>query len=943
MAGLAGGIKAGRAFILIDAVDVSGKVLDNVKRRFVTVGKELSAIGSGLMTKAAISLLPIGLSTNAYIRFDDAIRMVGIRSQGTKEELDELRQTAIDLGRESAFTATNIANLMSQLGQKGFNRREIQNMTEPVMRLARVGGLGADLDVDAMQAAELVGGVIRAFKKDSSETTHVVDLLAAAINLTNYSMEDLKVSLQYASPAAQHFGLSLETTLASLASLRDLNIDASIIGTAFRNMLTYLSNQEDLQKFNDRLFESTGNVVEFVDAAGNLKPLPQILFAMGKAMEGLGTAQRADMLHDIFGTRAEMPAMALGSAATRFETLMSYFSMVEGMSADMVTTIEQGLGGVKRDTESVLEDIQIAIGEALELALIGLGRQFIGMLQATSEWIRNNKALVSTIVTLLGLSTVLGASILALGVALMFLSTTFTILKTATYPIALLFNVLGSIVNRVLSTTILLSFSLSRVILGTLIPAVSTLIGTIAGGLFSALNSIIAFLPTLVIRLTALGSIVLHGLGIAFMGLSYTIIQATTLMIRTMGYWLVAVLYVGSRILFNLNLITLGVVRNAYLISVGLITMSKTIAIGMIAAFAEVSAALGVLWTSIGLVAVSGVLLLALLTFFSDISKQSEKSTQSVGLLGYTFNKLGDIASSTGSYIESIWNSLSSYLSSAYKLSIESIESMGGSLSTSFSEMGNTLSTTFRGIMSTAEIGNLLGMWTVFCKGLTVFFFQAVDLITNAWNGFIDHFMDGMAGVTVTLLESMKGTVGEELAKELFRTVMSIESGIPIQDIELGEDFDITKAVKESIGQNILERDKQRQEDLEIRYADMERMNKELADLVKALETLANTERDKFTGFDQNFELNPDIGRGLMEDLIRAGGASIPVLRTNEAVDFGTVEAARAAADNAMNLEKLGQQIEKEQLEELRATRSKAEKLDTIDKNIAILAGVGAV
>lgn len=454
-----GGITAGKAFVVIEALDKTQQGLINIEKRLQQWGSNVQNIGVDMASKGAAMLLPIGLSLKEFISFDDAMKKVEARAEGTASEMVTLIELAKRLGMETAFTSEDMGRLMAALAQKGFNRADIANMTEPIMLLARAAGEGKDLMLDSAQAASLVSGTLRAYKLEASDAARVSDLMAATVNSSNYSLEELIVSLQYAAPAAAEFGQSMETTLASLAAMRDLNIDSSIAGTAFRNMFTYMSQSKERDKFNETLKRLTGNTIEFIDAFDNLNSVPDILMSMERAMSGLGTAQRSDMLSEMFGTRAAVPALALGKAAETFQKTMNTLGASSNYALEASKKMESGLGGAWREFQSAVESVRLAVGEALNQALIPLVDLLNAGIRVVSRFVERHKFLVGVVTTAATIFFLFGASLILTGMlvktlafSISGLAIVFGLAKWAVVGFALAFGVLkGMILGFVLA------------------------------------------------------------------------------------------------------------------------------------------------------------------------------------------------------------------------------------------------------------------------------------------------------------------------------------------------------------------------------------------------------------------------------------------------------------------------------------------------------------
>jgi len=158
---------------------------------------------------------------------------------------------------------------------------------------------------------------------DANKTTEVVNQLAAAANVSNFTVTDLATAMSYASTIASRYGVSLSKVLAIMGMWKNLGMDTSVVGTAFRNLQLEGSDAESVAKFNEKLQTLTGRVVQFTDAAGNLRDPVQLLYEVGDAVKNLGTAQQGDLLGSLFGKRAVVPALALAGGTKSFDELFA--------------------------------------------------------------------------------------------------------------------------------------------------------------------------------------------------------------------------------------------------------------------------------------------------------------------------------------------------------------------------------------------------------------------------------------------------------------------------------------------------------------------------------------------------------------------------------------------------------------------------------------------
>jgi len=431
-------ITAGNAFIKLEAVDKTGHVLRKVGNKLSAWAGRMDQIGRNLIKTGVTGMAPFALSLKVFANFDDALKKVEARSKGTAKEMAELRGQAKDLGRTTSFTASAVGELQAKVAQKGFDRRQIKAMTKDILNLARAAGEGDPLG-DSTIAADLVTGTLRAFKLEATDAGRVSDIFASAVNNSNFTMQSLMDSMKFAGPVARQYGLGLEETVATLGQMTNLNIDASTAGTSMRNMLLRLSNAAGRDSFNTALQRMTGNTVDFVDEAGNLRVLPDILFDIGRAMDGLGTAQQGQLMNDLLGMRAITGGMAISGNEQGFKDLFETLKQSQGAAERTAKTMDSGIGGVFRKFISAAEGVGIAVAESITKPVEFMGGVVTHWLGIATHWISNNQGIVATIGGLfLGL-TILGGGILALAL----------VVKVAAIAIGLLGGMLTFIASTV--------------------------------------------------------------------------------------------------------------------------------------------------------------------------------------------------------------------------------------------------------------------------------------------------------------------------------------------------------------------------------------------------------------------------------------------------------------------------------------------------------------
>ena len=154
----------------------------------------------------------------------------------TRDDMKNLTNSALNLGRTTEYTASQVTQLQTELAKLGFGEGSILAMQKSVLQFATA--VGANL----ADAAAVAGSTLRAFNLTSAETDDVLATLAVATNKSALSFDKIKQSIGTVFPVANAFGLSVKDTTALLGALANAGFDASSAATATRNIILKLAD-----------------------------------------------------------------------------------------------------------------------------------------------------------------------------------------------------------------------------------------------------------------------------------------------------------------------------------------------------------------------------------------------------------------------------------------------------------------------------------------------------------------------------------------------------------------------------------------------------------------------------------------------------------------------------------------------------------------------------
>ena len=168
-------------------------------------------------------------------KFDAAQSNLAAILNTNKEGISSLTEEAKKYGATTAFTASQVSELQTELAKLGFTQGQIKDATPAVLDLAAATG------TDLGNAATIAAQTLNAFQLEASETQRVVDVIAQSANLSAFDIDTFSAAMSNAAPAAKSVGIEIEQASAMLSALVDAGIPAEKAGTDLRNIFISLA------------------------------------------------------------------------------------------------------------------------------------------------------------------------------------------------------------------------------------------------------------------------------------------------------------------------------------------------------------------------------------------------------------------------------------------------------------------------------------------------------------------------------------------------------------------------------------------------------------------------------------------------------------------------------------------------------------------------------
>ena len=287
--------------------------------------------------------------------FEAQMSRVKAISGATGEEFEQLRQQAIDLGADTAFSASQAAQGMENLAAAGFTTNEIMIAMPGMLDLAAASG------EDLAASADIAASTLRGFGLEASEAGHVADVLAENANRTNSSVAETGEAMKYIAPLARAAGISMEETAAAIGIMANAGIQGSQAGTTLRGALSRLSKPTDIMQ---QAMDELG--VSFYDSEGKMLSLAEQVGMLQNAMEGMTDEQKNNYLVTLYGQEALSGMLALiNEGPESLSSLTSAYESCDGAAQTAATTMQDNLKGAIEQLSGSAETLGIVFYDSV--------------------------------------------------------------------------------------------------------------------------------------------------------------------------------------------------------------------------------------------------------------------------------------------------------------------------------------------------------------------------------------------------------------------------------------------------------------------------------------------------------------------------------------------------------------------------------------------------
>lgn len=341
------GTAKGRLIIDYDdkGLKVAAADFERVEGRARRAGQGFDEAGNRMAVAGGIIAAGLGLAANSAINFEKQVSAIGAVSGATREELELLRKKALQIGKDTAFGATEAAMAMEELAKSGISVTDIlSGAADATVALAAAGG------VELPMAAELAADAMNSFELSAKDMPKIADLISGAANSSSISVGDFAMSLKQVGAVANLVGLNFQDTATAIALMGKVGIKGSDAGTSLKTMFMNLQpvTKQQIQLFRDLGIVTENGSNKFFDQQGKIKSLAEVSQVLQDATRNMTQQQRALTLETIFGSDAIRAAATLTDAgAAGFDQMAAAMGKVTAQEV-AAARLDNTAGAIER-------------------------------------------------------------------------------------------------------------------------------------------------------------------------------------------------------------------------------------------------------------------------------------------------------------------------------------------------------------------------------------------------------------------------------------------------------------------------------------------------------------------------------------------------------------------------------------------------------------------
>jgi len=363
------GFLAGLKSAQNEADKQSKNIAEKIGGNISGFGKSISSAGSTLTKNVTVPVVGAGTAiVTMSSKFESAMSKVQAISGASGNDLTKLTDKAKELGATTAWSASEVADGMTEMAKAGWSTEQIIDGMSGVLDAASASG------ENLASVSTIIADAITGFGMEAKDATKLADLLTQAANSGTIDINDLGESFKYIAPVANTMGFSVEEVTTALSAMSMAGIKGSQAGTSLRTMLTRMVKPTDQVA---AAMDELGIVLTNED--GSFKSLNTIVDEMRGSFDGLTDDQKAYYATVLSGQEGMSGLLSLlNLTKEEYNAISNSMEKSGGVAKETADIMLNNLSGQVTILKSALEGLAIQFGEIILPYL----KQFV-------EWIQN--------------------------------------------------------------------------------------------------------------------------------------------------------------------------------------------------------------------------------------------------------------------------------------------------------------------------------------------------------------------------------------------------------------------------------------------------------------------------------------------------------------------------------------------------------------------------
>lgn len=294
------------------------------------------------------------------VRYDNLIASVrGILGAKVSKDEESQRQflsdfrrmemRVRDVGRQTKFTAPQVADAAKFLAMAGYDARGINSSIRAIADIALIG------DTDLAETADVVTNIMTAYGIDPGRMQAAADIMTSTFTGSNVDLMQMAESFKYSAGLLSLAGVDFQEAAAAIGILGDAGIHGSSAGTALRSIIGNLNKPTKAQrKAWDDLFGAENSMEKITrDKNGNMRSLVDIFSDMSS--RGMNVAD----FYKMYNKTAAQAAAALTMHVEKWDQLTADNFMSAGLARNQSDIKKNTVEGLWYQLSSAFTEVAL--------------------------------------------------------------------------------------------------------------------------------------------------------------------------------------------------------------------------------------------------------------------------------------------------------------------------------------------------------------------------------------------------------------------------------------------------------------------------------------------------------------------------------------------------------------------------------------------------------